>query len=178
MLHSPLPSDDWTSRVTCTGYRYGYAQVWVAGHNLRLAIPTAWPVFTHCTLYTVVLFTCWFHLFIQKHTYPIEFSVFDLQLLTLDSSSDLIWATQLHSVCFQQVLMLDTRAVIYIQWSTISFLHWIMQWLRWFRLYHNFPFWFSPYDAQHPCSDSHKQLYWILFESPLSHCWAPNRSLL
>jgi len=52
----------------------------------------------------LVFFTCCLHLFTQKYTYPIESGVSPLQLLTLDSSLDLIWAAQQHFVCFQQIL--------------------------------------------------------------------------
>jgi len=52
----------------------------------------------------LVSFTCCLHLFTQKRTYPVESSVSPLQLLTLDSSLDLIWAAQQHFVRFQQVL--------------------------------------------------------------------------
>jgi len=70
----------------------------------------------------LVSLTCCLHLFTQKRTYPVESSVsalqlltldsrcciplhncLYLQLLTLDSSLDLIWAAQQHFVCFQQV---------------------------------------------------------------------------
>ena len=71
----------------------------------------------------LVSLTCCLHLFTQKCTCPVESSVstFQLltldsrccipfhnylyhQLLTLDSSLDLIWVAQQHFVCFQQVL--------------------------------------------------------------------------
>ena len=71
----------------------------------------------------LVSLTCCLHLFTQKRTYPVESSVSPLQLLTLDSrcciplhnclylqlltldsSLDLIWAAQQHFVRFQQVL--------------------------------------------------------------------------
>jgi len=52
----------------------------------------------------LVSLTCCLHLFTQKCTYPVESSVSALQLLTLDSSLNLIWAAQQHFVCFQQVL--------------------------------------------------------------------------
>jgi len=77
----------------------------------------------------LVSFTCCLHLFTQKRTYPVESSVSPLQLLTLDSrcciplhnclyhqlltldsSLDLIWAAQQHFVRFQQVLAWTQQA--------------------------------------------------------------------
>jgi len=70
----------------------------------------------------LVSFTCCLHLFTQKHTYLIESNVSALQLLTLDSSLDLIWATQQHFVRFQQVLAWKAQRLVWWNlscWETL-----------------------------------------------------------